>query len=345
MKSHGFASSLALGLLCLSGGAQGQSGVVIYGVIDAGVALETSRHAAGSSRALLTGGSSSSRLGFRGSEDLGNAWKAIFTLESGFSPDDGNLAQGGLLWGRKSFVGLSSPYGTLTLGRQDSPLYEYSAAMDPVSGALAFTRIFTLTSRYRRDNNTVKYASPTMYGFKGQLAYSFGEKAGSRASGRILSAGLNYTRGDSSSSLSMQHVNNQPDKGSGIKTTRLLIIGTRYDFQVAALSLMAQTNKSNEGSKAIDSHDLLLGVSVPMGSHKFTGSVIAHQDRRLASGSARQLGLGYSYAMSPRTSLYAGISHITNKEKARFGLVPVAEGGAMDGADPKLYMAGMKHVF
>jgi predicted porin len=348
MKSHVVTSSIACGLyglLALPGTAQAQSSVVIYGVIDAGVALESSRHRAGSSRALVSGGNSSSRLGFRGSEDLGRDWKALFTLESGFTADDGALTQGGLLWGRKSFVGLSSPYGTLTLGRQDSPLYEYSAAMDPVGGALSFTRIFTLNSKYRRDNDTLKYVSPSIAGVKGQLAYSFGEKAGNSRSGRILSAGLNYTSGGSSSSFSMQQVNSQADQRGAVTTTRMINLGTRYDFQVAAVSLMVQNNKSNDGARAIDSRDLLLGAAIPMGPHKLTASVIAHQDRRQSNGNAWQLALAYTYALSPRTNLYAGLSRITNKEKARFGLAPSAEGGPVDGADPKLYMAGMKHVF
>lgn len=345
MKLRISASSLAGTLLCLCGSAAAQSSVAVYGVVDAGLTWESERHRAGSSTSLVSGGNSASRLGFRGSEELGQGWKALFVLESGFSLDDGALGQGGLLWGRKSFVGLSGPYGTLTLGRQDSPLYDYAAPMDPLSGALAFTRIFTQASKYRRDNNTIKYASPTLGGFKGQLAYSFGETAGTSASGRLLSAGLNYTRGASSSSLSMQNINSQAVGNNGIKTIRLVNLGTRYDFKVAAVSLMMQTNKSNEGAKAMDSRDFLAGVSVPLGAHKISASVMVHKDRKQSSGDARQLALGYTYGLSPRTHLYGGIAHISNNKRARFGLASLAEGGAPDGSDPMLYTAGVKHIF
>lgn len=345
MKLRISASSLVTTLMCLSGSAAAQSSVSVYGVVDAGIAWESERHRAGNSTALVSGGNSASRLGFRGSEELGEGWKALLVFESGFSVDDGALGQGGLLWGRKSLVGISAPYGTLTLGRQDSPLYDYAAPMDPLSGVLAFTRLFTEANKYRRNNNTLKYASPTLHGFKGQLAYSFGETAGSNASGRLLSAGLNYTRGGSSSSLSMQNINTLAVGNTGIKTIRLVNLGTRYDFKAAAVSLMAQTNQSNEGSKALDSRDFLAGVSVPLEAHTISASLIIHKDRKQSSGDARQLALGYTYAMSPRTQLYGGMAHISNKKGARFGLAPVAEGGAANGADPMLYTAGVKHIF
>lgn len=345
MKLRLSASSLTCTLLCLSGSAAAQSSVSLYGVVDAGLARESGKHRTGHSNALISGGNSASRLGFRGSENVGDGWKALFVLESGFAVDDGALTQGGLLWGRKSFMGLSSPYGTLTLGRQDSPLYDYAAEMDPLIGVLAFTRIVTLASKYRRNNNTIKYGSSVLYGFKGQLAYSFGETAGASASGRVLSAGVNYTAGQSSSSLSMQTINTQPRSPAGIKTIRLINLGSRYDFGFAALSLMAQTNKSNEGAKALDSRDFLAGVSVPLGPHKIAASVIVHKDRKQADGEARQLAVSYTYALSPRTSLYGGVAHISNRKNARFGLAPLAEGGAADGSDPALYTAGVKHVF
>jgi predicted porin len=64
-----------------------------------------------------------SRFGLRGSEDLGNGLSAVFTLELGFAPDTGALSQGGRFFGRQSFVGLSGPWGAVTLGRQYTMLF------------------------------------------------------------------------------------------------------------------------------------------------------------------------------------------------------------------------------
>ena len=68
-------------------------------------------------------GSSPSRLGFRGTEDLGDGLRALYTLEMGFAPDSGSSNQGGRLFGRQAFVGLSGPWGSVTLGRQYTMLF------------------------------------------------------------------------------------------------------------------------------------------------------------------------------------------------------------------------------
>jgi predicted porin len=64
-----------------------------------------------------------SRIGFRGSEDLGGGQRAVFTLEQGFAPDVGVQTQGGRAYGRQAFVGFSGDWGSLTFGRQYTMLY------------------------------------------------------------------------------------------------------------------------------------------------------------------------------------------------------------------------------
>jgi len=104
--------------------AQGQT-VTIYGLLDAGV--EYINHV-GADRSSLTRmpnltGSLPSRLGFRGTEDLGGGLKALFALEQGLAIDSGSLGQGGRAFGRTALVGLSGPWGAFTLGRQYTMLY------------------------------------------------------------------------------------------------------------------------------------------------------------------------------------------------------------------------------
>ena len=108
--------------------------VTLYGVVDANVEYVTNiapgqptvnpvtgqaSVGPGHDRvALQSGGMSASRWGLRGVEDLGGGVQALFVLESGFSLDDGKSMQGGRLFGRQAFVGLSSSLGALTFGRQ-----------------------------------------------------------------------------------------------------------------------------------------------------------------------------------------------------------------------------------
>lgn len=107
-------------------GQTSNSNITMYGILDSGVELIT--NADGNGRRLvrepfLSGGMFPSRLGFRGVEDLGDGLKAIFNLESGFGVSTGASQQGGRLFGRNSFVGLSGKYGDFTIGRQRSMMF------------------------------------------------------------------------------------------------------------------------------------------------------------------------------------------------------------------------------
>ena len=100
--------------------------VQIYGLLDVPVEYLNKVGATGASLTRmpgLSGGYAPSRLGFRGTEDLGDGLKAVFTLEMGIGADSGTLNQGGRAWGRQAYVGLQGGWGTISLGRQYSMLF------------------------------------------------------------------------------------------------------------------------------------------------------------------------------------------------------------------------------
>ena len=107
----------AAALLALSGMTHAQTSVSIYGIVDAGLVRE-SGGPDGNVTGLGGGVASGSRLGFRGKEDLGGGLSANFLLENGFNSDNGTLGQGGLLFGRQMYVGLSGNFGAVRMGRQ-----------------------------------------------------------------------------------------------------------------------------------------------------------------------------------------------------------------------------------
>ncbi|WP_322049229.1 porin [Paraburkholderia sp. J67] len=112
------AALAALGALA-SGGAHAQSSVTLYGIVDTGVEYYNHASNGGSFVGMPTlTGEVPSRFGLRGNEDLGNGYKAFFVLENGFAMNSGALNYGGRLFGRQANLGISSPYGALTLGRQ-----------------------------------------------------------------------------------------------------------------------------------------------------------------------------------------------------------------------------------
>src|SRR5690606_6939203 len=109
-----------------------QSNVQIYGVMDLGFRHLSGSEEAGihpglkSRSAIDNDGSSSSRLGFRGTEDLGNGLKAFFTIEQGLDSDVS--AAGG---NRQVFVGLEGGFGRVWMGRDFNPSRSLVSGLDP----------------------------------------------------------------------------------------------------------------------------------------------------------------------------------------------------------------------
>jgi predicted porin len=117
--------AIALVSIAAAGSSQAQTNVTIYGLIDTGLVYTTNANAAGNGLLKMPGltGEFPSRVGFKGTEDLGDGLQALFVLESGFSPDTGTSGQGNRLFGRASYLGLKNSWGQLTLGRQVNMTY------------------------------------------------------------------------------------------------------------------------------------------------------------------------------------------------------------------------------
>lgn len=155
--------------------AHAQSGVTLYGVVDAPIEYVTNLASApptidpvtgaitqrsGGSRVSLQsgGGLSGSRWGLRGVEELGNGLQAVFVLESGIGIDDGKAQQGGRLFGRQAFVGLQSDkLGKLSFGRQYTSLFETMANFSPTAFATLYEPVVAIAGLNLRTDNTVKY--------------------------------------------------------------------------------------------------------------------------------------------------------------------------------------------
>lgn len=122
---------LSAGLACAAAPAMAQTStngatsVTVYGILDTGVEYITHANAAGNSVLRMPGitGSMPSRIGFRGTEDLGGGLAAQFVLENGFNARAGDINQGGRLFGRQAWVGINSPYGLVSLGRQYNMMF------------------------------------------------------------------------------------------------------------------------------------------------------------------------------------------------------------------------------
>jgi predicted porin len=351
--------------------ASAQSSVTVYGVVDAGVVAEKGG-AAGSVTKLTSGVASGSRLGFKGTEDLGGGLSASFVLENGFQVDTGALGQspaGGqsTLFGRQAFVGLgSNGFGTVTLGRQYTPHYLAVNFADPFGTGLAGDAVNILPNTgdaQSRMNNTVKYATPNLSGFTGELAYGFGEVAGDTSAKRQIGASVGYTGGPFAVRLGYHNLNNATAPNQPGNNAKNTILAATYNFDVAKVHFAYGVDKGTNSSvvrganppgtpanpfgtpilptHSTDSTDVLVGVTVPIGAHTLLGSYIRKNDKTAFNQDADQWALGYRYALSKRTDLYTAYARIKNKNGAGYTVGSAIEAGSGD----KAFNLGVRHTF
>jgi len=227
-------SLVALAALAVAGVASAQSSVTLFGVVDASISgySSTARdnratvfpNAFGiptyfnqgsvktSNRQLANSGYNSSRIGFRGTEDLGGGLAASFWLEAPISNDDGQT--GISTFQRRSTVSLSGGFGEIRLGRDYTPTFWNDTVFDPFgTNGVGTNLIFTANNAFgnfaptaaatpgvaripnvsgnntTRASNTVGYfLPPNLGGFYGQVMYGFSEATKYNSSASVLPA-------------------------------------------------------------------------------------------------------------------------------------------------------------
>ncbi len=249
----------------LSGAAQAETAVTLYGLIDTGVGFQRIKGNDGykeSKVGMANGVSSGSRWGLRGAEDLGDGLSAVFTLESGFNSANGQSGQSGRLFGRQATVGLKGDsWGLLEFGRQTNVASKYIAAINPFGtsyGQASVGTAFSAANTVRHDN-MVMYQTPSFSGFQFGLGYSFSaddtkngaaqfNADGTRKSNpsqtgfrtanntRAITAGLRYVNGPLNVALTYDQLNPANQLGTD-GNPKQWILGGSYNFEVIKLAL------------------------------------------------------------------------------------------------------------
>lgn len=327
---------IAIAALGVVSAAQAQTNIQMYGVVDIGIAHEDT--GAASINRVDSGNVLGSRLGFKGTEDLGNGLTANFQLENGFNAATGNAGQGGRLFGRQAWVGLAGGFGSIKLGRQYSPMWKVQATVDPfgvglTGGANGNTGAGMLALFYSgiRIDNVLKYGYSSGP-FSTEAMYSFGGQADSAS--KLAQVGVNaeYNNGPIYAAYAYHKAND----ATGNDSIKVNLLAGMYNFGPAKLHAAFATNK---GTGAADARDAMIGVSVPVGAAgTFLGSYIRHANRAVSNADSRQLGLGYLYALSKRTTLYTSYSRNANDAGASLNA-----GGP--GMTDRLINAGITHKF
>ncbi|MBV8503319.1 MAG: porin [Paucibacter sp.] len=320
MKKNAAVLALLAGVSAM---AHAQSEVTLFGVID--VAARHTKNGDESQTSLVSSGEQKSRIGLRGTEDLGGGLKAGFWLESGLNADTGTTADSSRFWGRRSTVSLLGNFGEIRLGRDNTPTYNGYASYDVfnasgVGDATKFvTRLGTNADTLERADNQVSYFLPgNLNGVYGQLSAAPGEGTAGK---KYYGGRIGYANGPLDVSASYGQTTVSPLAGSTTDKYKFGSLGASYDFKLVKLSGYVSQAKFADDKLNIAN----LGVSVPLGR----GSARLSYTYVDASGhtpsginvdknDASQVAVGYVYDLSKRTSLYTTASYINNKNEASY---------------------------
>ncbi|MCW7536577.1 porin [Aquabacterium sp. A7-Y] len=322
------------------------SSVTLYGVVDAFFQYADAND---SVTRLQSGGLNGSRLGFRGTEDLGGGLRAIFAIESGIQLDDGTVGQNKTMWGRQAWVGLGGDFGQVTLGRQYSSLYfvsgdfsaftngAYGASTGVIGGFGEYEPVRDLS----RVNNSVKYETPSLGGLKIGAMWGFGEVADSTTDTRIADIYARYTAGPIDALVSF--IDDRVEATD--KEERTISVGGAYNF--GDFRLLAGYINVNDRSSANDDGDgFWIGGDYRFGANLLRLQYVANKPDADDSDT-QALGIGYQYDLSKRTALYTSLTHFKNDGATRWhSKLPEDKSFSSAGGDNvNEFVVGVRHSF
>ena len=309
-------SLLALAVLAASGAAFAQSSVTLYGRVDLGISKTTGGTVAMADGSAVGGGAS--RIGLRGTEDLGGGLKAGFLVETGVSADANTaVTQFG---NRNSYIDLTGSFGGIRLGRQLNPALFFAgtySAFGTDYGQASSSNILAIEGA--RYNNSIAYM-----GAFGPVSVMF--HTAMKEGDTFAAAGVNNTGsavadskvgaavgavGASKMPLSLGVNYNASGIGAGLTLTKdgragsklLTQIGGSYDAKVVKVALAYEQDKNiaSGGNSAY-----LLSATAPVGAAK----ILFQYGKKDRTADVTQTALGATYSLSKRTGVYGVVAQL-----------------------------------
>ncbi len=357
--------------------AQAQSSVTIYGIIDAGVA-SVDKPGTGRVTGVSTGGLATSRLGFRGTEDVGGGLKANFNLEMSLGVDAGTggavaasasgttgaVDTGGALFDRQAWVGLDQAnVGAVLLGRTTRLDFDtivggdaFGAAGFASAGQVTYGQVAQYSPNQalaanskNRYVNSVKANTARFAGFQLAYQHSFGEGAGNNAVSRGTAYSVDYTAGNAKATYAYSRQNDT----AGAKFAETSTLTGSYNFGVAkAFVGLAELERAG---KTVDTKAKWVGVTAPVTSKISLMAQVTKFDNlgngvvagAVEANDADLYALGATYAFSNRTAAYVMAARANNDGAATLsvlGSMGITQAAAA-GKDQKGYTVGIRHNF
>ncbi len=289
-----------------------------------------------------------SRIGVKGTEDLGGGMSAVYGLEWGVAIDTNNgvtsASTGTFNFApRNQFVGLKSGLGTLLIGRHDAP-YKLAGTADLFGDTAADAAGETSTASATNANiigrngfdtraaQTVAYVTPEVSGVHAAIAVIPGEETGADAANGLAdawSATIVYKNGPLNASVSQQKYTKEfaaNTTGAEDKSGTKFNIGyTMGDIKVGYTYESSDANYDAGGSK---DKGQLGSVAYTMGPITLAAQYGKFDDKN-STGDVTTTTVGVVYGLSKRTSTYVGYADIDNQTAA----------------DGKVLTLGLNHAF
>ena len=307
-----------------AGAAMAQSSVTIYGRLNL---TAESMDSNGVKTKVLN--NNASRLGFKGTEDLGGGLKAGFQLEHGFNPDTGLPSSS--FWGRQSEVNLSGGFGTVRLGNFFSEAYYATSDYIGMHNHETGTSSDALYAYIGRNTNKIGYRTPEFIkGLTVDAAVSLGE-GGGRV--RNYDGAINYQ-------LGALHLGLGYEKAGGAKQAAFSAL---YEFGSFVVGGLVQRDTDGYGVGFGNRTHFRVSAAYNVGSSEFHLNVGKSGDySKVANSDATQFTLGYNYNLSKRTKVYGYYTKIDDNKAGIYTGGP--RGGNRDGEFSSL-AAGVRHNF
>lgn len=301
--------ALAAAASLCSGAALAQ--VTVYGIVDVGVARVTNVNAAGDSATKMPSltGSLPSRIGFKGSEDIGKDTKVLYVLETGYAPDSGTLGQGNRLFGRQAWVGLKGAYGTVMLGRQNNMTFMSMLKADVIG-----PNIFSISSL---DSYLPNARADNTVGYLGNFA--------------AWTVGATWSLGrDGASSGGPAATGCAGEVAGNSKACRQVTAMLAYDIK--AFGVLGAYDKlyggpgANNGmtSSAYGDRRLSFNGYAMLGGAKIGAGMIDRSTEAAIKSGTRLYFVGASYPVTPVWQLDGQVSRLDVKDSARRSTLTVA---------------------
>ncbi len=326
--------------------------VEVYGLVDYGFSLSnTSGNAENAIHndwnfEMKSGMRNSSRVGFRGTEDLGNGYKVHFVLENQFLADTGALQDSSSFFARESSIAVSGPFGKLTLGKVGklrSPVGTTALAStvtnpfgSAMSNFVAGTKTVT-SGDYLTVNNAVTYASPDMAGLRLYAQYSFAntdEGDYVDDDDRYMALGARYTNGPLMVTGIVDTINLKHNHDRGEQPTTVTVLGS-YDFgflkpyafvhyfENGTINTMGGYIKANNAD-TYDGFGAGLSLQWPIGNGRAKVGVgymdAEYSDSPIKNDVTRYtVQAGYDYVLTKRTHLYTDIGFAQQDQETSDG--------------------------